>query len=317
MDLRQLDAFVAVIEHGSFSAAARALHTVQSNVSTHVRRLEEELGVTLVDRRRGGPTDEGAAVLERARRVGHELAAIEADVSSLGAQVTGTVRLGVIGTTGRWLAPQLFDRVDGAHPGVRVVMVEATTTSLVPQIEDNRLDLAIVNLPVSSRGVTAEELFDEDRVLAAPRDHPLAHRSEVDLAELAEHPLLLEPEGTGFRDALDARLAESGLELRARAEVDGMRLLTSLVLSGFGAAVLPASAVTADRDRSDADDGGTSWVIRSIAGLPRRRVGLVRPRRGELSRPAAVVRDLVVELATEAAGQRTGIHECEGTRASG
>src|SRR6478736_2447146 len=73
MDLRQLTTLVAIADHGSFSAAARALYTVQSNVSGHIARLERELGVTLVDRQRGGLTDEGAIVVERARRVLHEL----------------------------------------------------------------------------------------------------------------------------------------------------------------------------------------------------------------------------------------------------
>ena len=73
MDLRQLTTLVAIADHGSFSAAARALYTVQSNVSGHVARLERELGVTLVDRQRGGLTDEGVIVVDRARRVLHEL----------------------------------------------------------------------------------------------------------------------------------------------------------------------------------------------------------------------------------------------------
>ena len=89
MDLRQLAALVAVADPGSFSAAARALHTVQSNVSTHVARLERELGVTLVDRTGGWLTEEGEAVVRRARRMQAELDALDADVASLRDEVTG------------------------------------------------------------------------------------------------------------------------------------------------------------------------------------------------------------------------------------
>ena len=103
MDLRQLEALAAVAEHGRFSAAARALHTVQSNISTHVARLEDELGAILVDRSAGQLTPEGEVVLARARRVNAELEAMRADVSSMTSHVTGPVRMGVIGTTGRWL----------------------------------------------------------------------------------------------------------------------------------------------------------------------------------------------------------------------
>ena len=100
MDLRQLSTLVAIADHGSFSAAARALYTVQSNVSGHIARLEKELGVILVDRQRGGLTDDGLVVVERARRVLHELEDIAADMASRGDEVSGDARLGSIGTTG-------------------------------------------------------------------------------------------------------------------------------------------------------------------------------------------------------------------------
>ena len=100
MDLRQLSALIAVAEGGSISAAARSLHTVQSNVSTHLARLERELGVTLFDRTGGFLTEEGQAVVRRARRVQAELDALDADVAALRDEVTGTVRLGCIGTVG-------------------------------------------------------------------------------------------------------------------------------------------------------------------------------------------------------------------------
>ena len=116
MDVRQLAAIVAVADHGTFSAAARALYTVQSNVSGHVAKLERELGVTLIDRANGGLTDEGERVVERARRVLHEIDDIAADIASLDDDVSGDARIGVIGTTARWLMPQLLGAVVGALP---------------------------------------------------------------------------------------------------------------------------------------------------------------------------------------------------------
>src|SRR4051812_49752479 len=105
MDLRQLAALVAVAETGTFSAAADVLHTVQSNVSAHVARLERELGVTLVDRAAGRLTEEGEAVVARSRRVFFELEALAADVVSLTTHVTRTARLRMIRTARRWLVP--------------------------------------------------------------------------------------------------------------------------------------------------------------------------------------------------------------------
>ncbi len=291
MDLRQLNALLAVAEHGGFSAAARALHTVQSNVSTHVARLERELGATLIDRSTGQPTNEGAAVLTRATRIRAELEAVAADVASLGARVAGTARLGMIGTTARWLAPPLFEALEEHHPEVRMVLVDATTTSLLPRVDRGDLDLAIVNLPVESPDSQAEPLFEEDRILLAPLDHPLAAHDRVGLADLAQHDLLLEPVGTSFRDEVDVQAAAGGVRLRARAEIDGMRLLVSLVIAGFGAAVLPASAVPALPDTTTAP-----WRVIPIDGFEPRRVGLAQRRRGLLSSPAAAVRELLLEV---------------------
>src|SRR5579875_973532 len=130
MELRQLQALIAIADHGSFSAAATALHTVQSNVSSHIARLERELGVQLVDRQGGRLTEEGNAVLERARRVAAELEAAVADVASFRNEISGTARIGMIGTTARWLAPPLLDRMAVVHPKVRLLIGDGTSATL-------------------------------------------------------------------------------------------------------------------------------------------------------------------------------------------
>lgn len=303
MDLRQLNALLAVAEHGGFSAAARALHTVQSNVSTHVARLEKELGAPLIDRSTGKPTKAGEAVLTRAIRIRAELEAVSSDVASLGATVSGTARLGMIGTTARWLAPLLFEALEEHYPEVRMVLVDATTTSLLPRVDRGDLDLAIVNLPAESLESQTEPLFDEDRILLVPPDHPLGATPEVALAELAGHDLLLEPVGTAFRDELDVQAAAVGVRLKARAEVDGMRLLTSLVIAGFGAAILPASAIP-----PVPDGAGTPWRVIAVDGLRPRSVGLAHRRRGLLSSPAAAVRDLLTTVVATGVAERPGLH---------
>ena len=133
MDFRQLQALIAIADHGSFSAAAAALQTVQSNVSSHVARLERELGVQLVDRHGGRLTEEGQAVVERGRRVAAELEAVVADVAALRDEVVGTARIGMIGTTARWLAPLLLDRMALTHPEVRLVIGDGTSATLEPR----------------------------------------------------------------------------------------------------------------------------------------------------------------------------------------
>ena len=300
MDLRQLNHLIAVAEHQSFSAAARALHTVQSNVSTHVAKLEKELGAALIDRHTMEPTAEGRAVLERARRIRTELQAINDDIVSMRHEVAGEVRIGCIGTTGRWMASPLLGRLAERHPSLLPVLVDATTTSLTPRVLDGDLDMAIVNTPVVEAGLESEPLFDEERIIVAPADHPLADRGTIDVADLAEHPVMLTPRGTTFRDAIDQELAAAGVRLTAAAEVDGLRLLASLAYQGYAPALLPASAV------SGYPDG--DWSLVHVEGLARRSVGLVRNRRTTPSMPIRAAREVVLDVIREIAPRQPGIH---------
>jgi len=302
MDLRQLAALLAVADHGSFSAGARSLHTVQSNVSTHVARLERELGVTLVDRAAGTITEEGQVVVDRARRIRAELDALGSDVASLRDEVHGSARVGSIGTTARWLVPLLVESLAQQHPKVHLVVVDATTSLLLPQLARGELDLAVANLPTGDAEVVEELLFDEDRIVVAPADHPLAEESELTLAQLAEHELLLSAKGTVFRTERDADADAAGVELRAKAEVDGLRLVASLAFQGYGAAVLPASATPGYLD------SGGRWVRIPVKGLAPRSVGLVVRRRGLPSAAARAVRDVIRTAVRDHAQAQPGIH---------
>ncbi len=293
MDLRQLAALVAIDEVGTFSAAAARLHTVQSNVSTHIARLERELGAVLVDRSTGRLTQEGLAVVARARRVQSELDALVADVTSMRDEVAGHVRLGVLGTTGRWLLPPLLAAMARRHPKVRVGVLEGNTTSLLPQLLAGALDLAVVNLPVDDHDVVVEALFEEDLVVVAPSGHPLAELDLVGLDELAAHELLLPPPGTSIRVELDRAARAAGLALRAKAELDGLRLIASLAFEGFGAAVLPATAIPRWLDGD--------WRLVPIHGLGRRKVSIARRRAGLLSAPARALLQAVTEVVAERA----------------
>lgn len=304
MDLRQLQSLLAVVDHGGFTAAAKALHTVQSNVSAHVARLERELGVELVDRTTTTATPEGALVVERARRIEQEFEDLEADVVSLRRTVSGQVRLGAIGTTARWIVPSLLETLRRDHPAIQLVVLDATTSSLVLGLTSTHLDVALLNLPVDDPELHVRPLFDEERVLVVPDGHPLVDRSPVSLEDLADHELLLEARGTAFRDVLDRQLAERGVELRAQAEFDGMRLLTSLAFGGLGAGIVPASAVPANLSGP--------WRILPVDGLPSRQVGLATRRRALLTAAQRVVIDLIERLAVDPDLVPVGIHPVTG-----
>ena len=300
MDLRQLTTLVAIADHGSFSAAARALYTVQSNVSGHIARLERELGVILVDRQRGGLTDEGVAVVERARRVLHELDDIAADMASRGDEVRGDTRLGVIGTTARWLLPQLLTQLERAHPGVHVTVHEGTTTNLIPRLLSQLVDAAIVHLPVDDPEFVIEPLFAEDLVLLAHTRHPLAHFDEISLAALAHEPLMLPPLGTALRRVLDRAASAADVELQAQVEIDGVRLLTSLAFEGYGAAIVPATAIP-------------RWVKGdfkriNVPELPRRVVGWVHRRRPTPGAPTKAVMSVLRDVVAHQGAKQPGVY---------
>ena len=301
MDLRQLAAVVAVAENGTFSAAAAALHTVQSNVSTHIARLERELGVTLFDRAAGRLTEEGMTVVARARRVQAELDALVADVASLHEDVAGNVRMGIIGTTGRWLMPRLLGALDARHPRVRVAALEGNTTNLNPQLDTGTIDLAVVNLRTDDDpDLLVEPLVVEDLILVAPTGHPLADRTEIHVADLDDVELLLTPAGTGFRDDLQQAAEAAGVRLRPKVELDGLRLIASMSLEGYGASVLPASAVPMWLTGA--------WSRVPVVDLPGRRVGLARRRRGLPSAPARALTEVLRDVVAAAEGDPPGIH---------
>ncbi len=288
MDLRQLSAIVAIADNGSFSAAADALATVQSNVSAHVKKLERELGCELVDRASGRLTEAGELVVARSRRVQAELDAMLSDVLALTRDVAGTVRIGIIGTTARWLVPQLIDVVPKRYPLLRLVFVESTTTRLAAQLGTGQVDLAVLNLPASGADLAVTPLFEEDLVLVVPVDHPLAVHQEVSLRALEGIPVLLPLVGTAFRADIDAAAAATGTVLTARAEVDGTRLVATLTFEGWGPAILPATAVPSYlRD---------SWALVKVTEMPRRTVGVVQGAAGLPSAPARAVLDHLTDI---------------------
>ncbi|HEY5250508.1 MAG TPA: LysR family transcriptional regulator [Acidimicrobiales bacterium] len=244
MEIRHLRALVAVSEHGSFSAAADALGTVQSNISAHVARLEKELGTPLVDRSAGRLTPEGEVVAARAYRILGEVDAVTADLGALREEVGGTVRIGMIGTTARWITPVLLADLSEKHPNLRLVVADGITSSLEPQLAAGRFDMAVLTLPVPGRDLTFESLFEEDLVLVVPvDDDPLVGVTRIALSDLSRFDLLLPAPGTAFRAEIDTAVRPAGIALRARAELDGVRLLASLTFEGYGPAVLPATAV--------------------------------------------------------------------------
>ncbi len=300
MDVRQLASLVAIADHGSFSAAARALFTVQSNVSAHVAKLERDLGVILIDRATGLLTDEGTLVVERGRRILREMDEIASDISALDDVVSGETRIGVIGTTGRWLMPQFLTSLREAHPNVRPIISEGGTSSLLPRLVSGQIDAAIVHLPVDDKELSVTTLFAEDLVLLVHSKHPWADFRTLPIVRLGEHPLLLPPRSATLRRIINRAAEANGVMLSVQAEIDGVRLMASLAFEGFGAAIVPATAIP-------------RWLKGDFArvevpGLPRRVVGWVQRNRPRPGPATQVARDLAQSLVDGRGARQPGVH---------
>jgi LysR family hydrogen peroxide-inducible transcriptional activator len=288
MELRHLETLLAIAEEGSFTAAADALATVQSNVSDQVRQLENELGVPLLVRSRRGaePTEFGLLVLDRARRVERELEAMRADIALLRGLETGYARLGVVGTASRWLVPALVADLRERAPGVRLRVNEGASERLFAELVDGELAQAIVTEPVNDRRLLVEPLLEEEVIGLVGPDVELP-REPVPLEVFAKLPLVLPPDPNPLRIEVDRAAEEAGIALTVPVEVEGIRLIADLVVAGDYASILPETAIPPEL---------TNARTVRIDGLPPRRLAMVTARDVQMSLADQAVRDSVRSL---------------------
>jgi DNA-binding transcriptional LysR family regulator len=288
MEIRHLDALLAIDETGSFSAAAEMLHTVQSNVSEQIRQLERELGVPVLIRGRRGaaPTEFGRVVLDRARRIRGEIDAMRVDLSLLQGLDAGHASLGVVGTASRWLVPALVEDLGRRAPGVHLRINEGASERLAAEVVAHEVTMAVVTEPILDARLSVEHLLEEDLVGLVPEGISLPPEP-VPFAAMAALSLILPPSGNPFRLEIDEVAAAHGLVLSVPVEVEGVRLIADLVAAGRGASILPETAVP---------PGLAGLRTVSIAGMPPRRLALVMARHAYLSLADRAVRDSVRRL---------------------
>jgi DNA-binding transcriptional LysR family regulator len=285
MELRHLDALMAIESEGSFTAAADALNTVQSNVSDQVRQLEDELGTDLLVRGRKGarPTECGAIVLERSRRIRRELDGMREEISMLLGLEAGSASFGVVGTASRWLVPALVADLRQRASGLSLRVVEGASERLVAEVLGHELALALVTEPVFDVRVQVEHLMDEALVGLAPESVMLPPEP-VPLSALVDLPMILPPPNNPLRIEIDAVARSQGLAL---VEVEGIRLISDLVAAQAGVSVLPETAIAP-----------TPPGVRrfAIADMPPRRLALIAARDASLSIADRAVRDAVLRI---------------------
>ncbi|HEV2641348.1 MAG TPA: LysR substrate-binding domain-containing protein, partial [Candidatus Elarobacter sp.] len=187
MNLHHLRVFAAVAEHGGFSRAAAALRLSQPAVSKTVQELEREVGLPLFDRVGRTPrlTDAGSALFARARELFGVERVAEEELRALRGLERGSLRVGASTTVATYLLPPLIARFHSAHPGVRLAMTSANTRAIVRQLLERRVDVALVEGPVSHERLDVIAWREDELVVIVPPDHPLLARRRVEARDLA------------------------------------------------------------------------------------------------------------------------------------
>src|SRR5262244_1062394 len=187
MNLRDLRYLVALAEHKHFGRAAEASFVSQPTLSTQIKKLEDELGVALVERtpRKVLLTEVGRDIAQRAREVLNEVEQIRAIARRTLDPESGTVRLGIFPTLGPYLLPHVVPRVRVRFPRLELLLVEEKTEVVLHQLREGRLDAGVLALPLHDDQLHSEFLFEEPFLLAVPERHALARRKVLKLDDLA------------------------------------------------------------------------------------------------------------------------------------
>lgn len=246
MTLQELKYVVAVAEERNFRRAADKVYVSQPSLSASVKKLEDELGVRLFER---GPqevllTEAGIQVVAQARRVLEEAARVKVVAKEKRDPLRGVLRLGVIHTIAPYLLPDLVLALRTAAPAMPLDIEENLTANLDQMLRGGLIDVAILALPYSATGIETVALYDEEFRVVVPAKHPWARRKIVSADELESQNLLLLSIGHCFRDQVLDACREFSKPAAPGKEGNSLETVRSMVASGLGISVLPASALT-------------------------------------------------------------------------
>lgn len=244
MNLRDLQYLVALAETRHFGRAARQCHVSQPTLSAQLKKLEEFLGVPLIERqpRRIALTAAGTAVVERARRMLRDAEDIRSLARATQDPLGGQLKIGLIPTLGPYLLPRIAPRLQRALPKLQLLLHEHQTAPLIARVVEGELDLALLALPTDTRGLETRSLFAEAFVVAMPDRHRLAARRRLKTIDLAGEKLLLLEDGHCLRDqALDV-CRKAGTEEQDFGATS-LETLRQMVAAGLGLTLLPRLAV--------------------------------------------------------------------------
>lgn len=254
--LAQLRTFVTIAENRHFGTAANKLNISQPSLSQALVALETGLGIQLIERstRKVIVTPIGEELLPFAKAT---LEAADAFVTqSRGAQgiLTGPLALGMIPTIAPYLLPELLNVTQERYPDLEPQIVEETTPTLLEQLRDGHIDIALIAFPSNVNGMTEVPLYTEQLAVALTANHPFAGRHDLTLTALDQLELLLLDDGHCLREQIQdlCRLAKINPNdvTESVTRASSLTTIMQLVSAGFGSTLLPVSAVSAECTRS-------------------------------------------------------------------
>lgn len=245
MNLRALRYFTALAEHRHFRRAAETCGVSQPTLSSQVKRLEEELGVQLLERssRRVMLTPIGEEILERAYRLLAEADAITEAAKLNNDPALGAFRLGIIPSLGPYLLPHVIPQIRQHFPSLLLRLVESRGPDLLQQLDHGDLDAAIMALPIEDDQVRWVALFEEPFVLAMPEGHVLASHQSIKMEQLRDQSLLLLDDAQCLRPDTAAPMRQDCVGDQVDFKASSVETLRYMVAAGSGVTLLPALAV--------------------------------------------------------------------------
>ena len=246
MNLRDFRYLVALADTLHFGQAATRCHVSQPTLSAQIRKLENYLGVELIERqpRRIALTDMGEKVVERARRLLAEADGIQALTRKEGDPLSGRLKVGLIPTVGPYLLPLVARKLRKQLPKLQLMLYEYQTAVLLERLHKGEVDVGILALPVEMDGLEAQKLYIEDFLLAVPSDHPLAKKARVKPEDLPGETLLLLEDGHCLRDQALAVCSRVDVRESQDYRATSLETLRQMVAAGFGVTLLPALAAS-------------------------------------------------------------------------
>jgi DNA-binding transcriptional LysR family regulator len=251
MDLRQLEIFVKVAELKSFSKAAQALRLTQPTISEHIRTLEQELGVRLLDRlgRGAEATRAGQLLLSHATRMLQLQRETLQAMDSFQGRLAGDLHVAASTIPGEYVLPALIGRFKEKFPDIVISLLIGDSRGVVDWVIDGRAEVAVVGARLAHRGIEYRELMPDELVVVVPVAHPWHGKKEIALADLRAEPMLLREQGSGTRAAFESALAQAGQDLstfRIVGEMGSTQAIKQAVKAGVGVSVISRRAVDED-----------------------------------------------------------------------